>query len=102
MLDEPLLFCCVKVQAEFFPIIGIGLGKIIFPDILPHEKTIGQGILYLVLHIVLMDAPLMRPVCSEWEKGWGAGANLVNGGNLGTRTLGSEIQDSPNIVRKKG
>ena len=97
------------MQAEIFPIIGIKAWehraerKIIFLKIiLPHKKPMSQGIQYLPLRLVLMDAPLMRPVCFEWEKGWGAEANLVNGGNLGTRTLGSEIQDSLNIVLKRG
>ena len=104
-----LVVFCVKVQAEIFPIIGIRAWehraerKIIFPIIiLLHEKRLSQGVQYLALRLVLMDASLMRPVCFEWEKGWGAEANLVNGGNLGTRTLGSEIQDSLNIVRKRG
>ena len=63
MLDESLLFCCVKVQAVIFPIIGIRAWerraerKIIFPIIiLPHEKHLGQGIQYLALRLVLMDA----------------------------------------------
>ena len=35
-------------------------------------------------------------------EGLGAEANLVNGGNLGTRTLGSGIQDSLKIIPKRG
>ena len=97
-------------RQKLFPIIGIRVWepkverKIIFADKLfyIYKKPMCLGIPYLALRIVLMDAPLMRPVCFEWGKGWGAEANLVNGGNLGTRTLGSEIQDSLNIVRKRG
>ena len=97
------------MHAKIFPIIGIrawerrAKRKIIFPIIiLPHEKHLSQGVQYLALRLVLMDAPLMRPVCFEWGKGWGAEANLVNGGNLGTRTLGSGIQDSLKIIPKGG
>ena len=62
MVDESLLFCCVKVQAVIFPIIGIRAWerraekKIILSVKKQGKKPKGKGIPYLALPIVLTNS----------------------------------------------